>query len=156
MDGEHNAHQQLRRGMYRLSFFVFLFLFSIPFFSFPENDPEHSGPSTVQEVREALELEKATIGNVTFGVNVSHVCIRIVISWVTEALLLTAFSLALFTIAFAYLHQHSSTTTLYHCAPRNWRPLLSQHYFYIQRYVTLENIGQAAALCRFGGRDGYS
>ncbi|SAL96139.1 hypothetical protein [Absidia glauca] len=107
MDGEHNAHQQLRRGMYRLSFFVFLFLFSIPFFSFPENDPEHSGPSTVQEVREALELEKATIGNVTFGVNVSHVCIRIVISWVVDALLLIAFSLAPSTIAFANLHQHS-------------------------------------------------
>lgn len=141
MDGEHNAHQQLRRGMYRLSFFVFLFLFSIPFFSFPENDPEHSGPSTVQEVREALELEKDTIANVTFGVNVSHVCI-----YITDVLSLITFSLslALSTVAFANIHQHSSATTLYHCAPRNWRPLLSQHNFYIQRYVALGNIAKIA------------
>ncbi|ORZ10078.1 hypothetical protein BCR42DRAFT_112220 [Absidia repens] len=72
MDGENTAHQQLIRGMYRLSFFVFLFLFSIPFFSYPENDPDHPWPSTVEQVRDALDLEKDTISNVTFGQNISH------------------------------------------------------------------------------------
>ncbi|KAI8061749.1 hypothetical protein BC940DRAFT_309656 [Gongronella butleri] len=72
MDGEPQAdNQQLVRGLYRASFFIFLFLLSIPFQSYPDadNDPL---PSTVDEWKDALVHEKETIANVSFGFNVTH------------------------------------------------------------------------------------
>ncbi|ORX62922.1 hypothetical protein DM01DRAFT_1297822 [Hesseltinella vesiculosa] len=72
MDGEPQAdNQQIVRGLYRASFFIFLFLLSIPFQSFPDAEND-TAPASVEEWKDALVLEKEAIGNVSFGINVTN------------------------------------------------------------------------------------
>lgn len=62
-----------RQQMNRTSFYLLLFLFSLLFFSFTDDSLMKEGKPTKEEVIQDLQNEKEMLGNMTFGVNITHV-----------------------------------------------------------------------------------
>lgn len=72
MDRE-NATLLQRQAMNRSSFYMLLFLFSLLFLNFSDDEASRRGKPTIDGLLESLEHEKELLGNVTFGVNITHV-----------------------------------------------------------------------------------
>jgi hypothetical protein len=62
-----------RQQMNRSSFYMLLFLFSLLFFNFSDDSSVRTGKPTKVDLLQELEHEKELLGNLTFGVNVTHV-----------------------------------------------------------------------------------
>lgn len=75
MDNTQNAQQQLlqRQAMNRSSFYMLLFLLSLLFLNFSDDETTRGGRPSIEDVLKSLQLEKEVLHNVTFGVNVTHV-----------------------------------------------------------------------------------
>ncbi|KAG0173222.1 hypothetical protein DFQ30_008491 [Apophysomyces sp. BC1015] len=69
-----NAQQQLlqRQAMNRSSFYMLLFLLSLLFLNFSDDETARAGKPTIDEMLKSLQYEKEILHNVTFGVNVTH------------------------------------------------------------------------------------
>lgn len=62
-----------RHQMNRTSFYLLLFLFCLLFFNFTDDSLVKEGKLTKAEVIQELQNEKETLGNMTFGANITHV-----------------------------------------------------------------------------------
>ncbi|KAF7728629.1 hypothetical protein EC973_005856 [Apophysomyces ossiformis] len=73
-DNGQNAQQQLlqRQAMNRSSFYILLFLLSLLFLNFSDDETARTGKPTVDEMLKSLQHEKELLHNVTFGANVTH------------------------------------------------------------------------------------
>lgn len=54
---------------------MLLFFFSLLFLNFEEDNAARAGRPTVQDQIEAIKFEKSLLANITFGHNVTHVCL---------------------------------------------------------------------------------
>ena len=73
MESPENAQLLQRQAMNRSSFYMLLFLFSLLFLNFSEDEATRRGRPTIDDLLESYELEKETLNNVTYGVNKTHV-----------------------------------------------------------------------------------
>lgn len=77
MEGTRPENEQLRfiprQQMNRASFYLLLFLFCLLFFNFTDDSLLKEGKLTKADIIQELQNEKEVLGNMTFGVNVTHV-----------------------------------------------------------------------------------
>jgi hypothetical protein len=64
-----------RQAINRSGCYMLLFFFSLLFLNFEEDTAARAGRLTVQDQIDAIKYEKSLLTNVTFGQNISHVCI---------------------------------------------------------------------------------
>ena len=73
MESPENAQLLQRQAMNRSSFYMLLFLFSLLFLNFSEDEATRRGRPTIDDLLQASQLEKEVLTNATFETNVSHV-----------------------------------------------------------------------------------
>lgn len=73
MDSPENVRIVQRQAMNRSTFYLLLFVLSLLFINFSEDEAARQGRPTIEDVLDSLRHEKEALGNVTFGVNVTHV-----------------------------------------------------------------------------------
>lgn len=64
-----------RQAINRSGCYMLLFFFSLLFLNFEEDNAARAGRTTVQQQIDAIRNEKSLLANVTFGQNITHVCI---------------------------------------------------------------------------------
>lgn len=74
MDSPDNAAFVQRQAMNRSTFYMFLFFFWLLTLNFSEDEAARRARPSIDTVIDALNDEKEFLGNVSFGVNVTHVC----------------------------------------------------------------------------------
>jgi hypothetical protein len=76
-DGTQNDASRLvqRQAINRSGCYMLLFFFSLLFLNFEEDNAARAGRPTVQDQIEAIKFEKSLLANITFGHNVTHVCL---------------------------------------------------------------------------------
>ncbi|ORY94080.1 hypothetical protein BCR43DRAFT_495831 [Syncephalastrum racemosum] len=72
MDSPENVQSVQRNAMNRSSFYMLLFLFSLLFLNFSEDDAARKGRPTIEALLDSYQTEKEVLNNVTFGHNLSH------------------------------------------------------------------------------------
>ncbi|KAI8983562.1 hypothetical protein BDB01DRAFT_791258 [Pilobolus umbonatus] len=75
MDNTQDNEQQRfvqRQSMNRSSFYMLLFLLSLLFFNFSDDNSLRTGKLTKEELLEELQNEKLALNNLTFGVNITN------------------------------------------------------------------------------------
>lgn len=80
-DGTQNdaARFVQRQAINRSGCYMLLFFFSLLFLNFEEDNAARAGRPTVQDQIDAIKYEKSMLANITFGHNITHVCLHVMI-----------------------------------------------------------------------------